>query len=43
MFLQAILMYASIVAVIGVALHDTGSVSEIWKIANTHGRIDFSK
>lgn len=36
-------MYASILAVIGVAMYDTGGVLEIWKIANKYGRIDFKK
>lgn len=36
-------MYASILAVIGVAIRDTGGVMEIWKIADQYGRIDFKK
>lgn len=36
-------MYGSLLAVIGVAMHDTGGVLEIWKIAEKYGRIDFKK
>lgn len=36
-------MYASIFAVIGVAIKETGSISEIWKIADKYGRINFGK
>lgn len=36
-------MFASIYAVIGVAMYETGGLSNIWKIANEHGRIQFNK
>lgn len=36
-------MFASIYAVIGVAMYETGGISEIWKIANLYGRIQFNK
>jgi len=36
-------MYASVIAVVGVALYETGGVSEIWEISNRYGRINFGK
>lgn len=36
-------MFASIYAVIGVAVYETGGLSEIWKIADKYGRIEFNK
>lgn len=39
--LQALLMYASVIAVIGVALNEVGSLSEILKISYKYGRINF--
>lgn len=36
-------MFASIYAVIGVAMYDTGGISEIWRIADKYGRIQFNK
>jgi len=36
-------MFASIYAVIGVAMYETGGLSEIWKIADKYGRIEFNK
>ncbi|XP_050533540.1 putative sodium-dependent multivitamin transporter [Daktulosphaira vitifoliae] len=39
---QAILMFASIYAVIGVAIYETGGVSEIWEIARKYDRIEFT-
>ncbi|XP_050430507.1 putative sodium-dependent multivitamin transporter [Adelges cooleyi] len=39
---QSILMFGSVYAVIGVAIYETGSVSEIWRIGNKFNRIQFS-
>ncbi|XP_022183212.1 putative sodium-dependent multivitamin transporter [Myzus persicae] len=39
--LQSILMYASVIAVVGVAWYETGGLSEIWDISNRYGRINF--
>lgn len=36
-------MFASIYAVIGIAVYETGGISEIWKIADKYGRIQFNK
>lgn len=36
-------MFASIFAVIGVAASDVGGLTEIWKIAYDHGRVELSK
>jgi len=36
-------MYASIFTVIGVALYETGGLSEILEISNKYGRINFGK
>lgn len=36
-------MFASIYAVIGVAMYETGGLTEIWKIADKYGRIEFNK
>lgn len=36
-------MFASIYAVIGVAMYEKGGISQIWKIANEYGRIEFNK
>lgn len=36
-------MFASIFAVIGVAMYEIGGLSEIWKIAEKYGRIEFNK
>lgn len=40
---QSLLMYASIIAVIGMAVYEKGGVLNIWKIAEEHGRISFGK
>ncbi|KAL4148785.1 hypothetical protein QTP88_002943 [Uroleucon formosanum] len=39
---QSLLMFASIFAVIGVAMYETGGISKIWKIADKYGRIEFN-
>lgn len=39
---QSLLMFASIYAVIGVAMYETGGISQIWKIADKYGRIEFN-
>ncbi|CAH1713808.1 unnamed protein product [Aphis gossypii] len=39
---QSLLMFASIFAVIGVAMYETGGISQIWKIADKYGRIEFN-
>ncbi|XP_001951358.1 putative sodium-dependent multivitamin transporter isoform X1 [Acyrthosiphon pisum] len=39
--LQALLMYASVIAVVGVAWYETGGLSEILEISNRYGRINF--
>lgn len=39
---QSLLMFASIFAVIGVAMYETGGISEIWRIADEYGRIEFN-
>ncbi|VVC33669.1 Sodium/solute symporter [Cinara cedri] len=39
---QSLLMFASIFAVIGVAMYENGGISEIWKIADKYGRIQFN-
>jgi len=36
-------MYASVIAVVGVALYETGGLSEILEISNKYGRINFGK
>lgn len=36
-------MFASIYAVIGVAMYEQGGILQIWKIANDYGRIEFNK
>lgn len=36
-------MFASIYAVIGVAIYEQGGISQIWKIAHEYGRIEFNK
>ncbi|XP_060858651.1 putative sodium-dependent multivitamin transporter isoform X2 [Metopolophium dirhodum] len=41
--LQALLMYASVIAVVGVALYETGGLSEILEISYRYGRINFGK
>ncbi|VVC36870.1 Sodium/solute symporter [Cinara cedri] len=38
---QSLLMYLSILAVIGMAIYKTGGILEIWKIADKYGRINF--
>ncbi|XP_025404788.1 putative sodium-dependent multivitamin transporter [Sipha flava] len=38
---QSLLMYSSIIAVIGIAVYEQGGVLNIWKIAEEYGRIDF--
>jgi len=39
--LQSFLMYASVIAVVVVALYETGGLSEILDISNKYGRINF--
>ncbi|XP_050430497.1 putative sodium-dependent multivitamin transporter [Adelges cooleyi] len=39
---QSLLMFASIYAVIGVAMYETGGISEIWRIAKENDRIEFT-
>lgn len=36
-------MYASITTVIGVAMYETGGLSDIFEISNKYGRINFRK
>jgi len=36
-------MFASIYAVIGVAMYETGGISQIWQISNKYKRIQFNK
>lgn len=36
-------MFASIYAVIGVAMYETGGISQIWEISNKYERIQFNK
>lgn len=38
---QSLLMYAAVFSVIAVAWIDKGSLAEIWRIADSHGRIQF--
>lgn len=36
-------MFAAVLSVIVVAWIEKGSLSEIWQIADSHGRIEFNK
>lgn len=40
---QSLLMYAAVFSVILVAWIDKGSLVEIWRIAESHGRVEFNK
>ncbi|XP_034235192.1 putative sodium-dependent multivitamin transporter isoform X2 [Thrips palmi] len=39
---QSLIMYAAVMSVIVVAWIEKGSLSEIWRIAESHGRIEFN-